>query len=407
MSMSRPLCLLATLFALVYGATASAQSVTTFPGLTLGDTINTLTRPLATAPVGEALGLASRLEIATAPLGTTSASFVTKLDPSTGLQVRTATTFGPSFAERALTSGEGKLSVGVSTLTANYDKLGDLSLNGMQLGATNANTPKQSRTGMASFAMSSTTLVISGSVGVTDNFDVSVAVPLVKVTLDAKTWVRNGDGDVLILSTGSGTASGVGDVAAAAKYRFVSFGKGQPDPGGLALSVTMRLPTGDEKNLLGLGVNRTLVALVASGGKGRFRPHANAGFEAWNRAVEVATDAQGLNTVKVRNQFQYAAGVEVEAAPKLTLNVDFLGRNILGGGRVGFRTDPAAPNAFGIVSTESAVVLPQGIRKLTLVPGLRLNLKGNMLLSLNALVALKDNGFHARFIPVIGIDMTL
>jgi hypothetical protein len=74
---------------------------------------------------------------------------------------------------------------------------------------------------------------------------------------------------------------------------------------------------------------------------------------------------------------------------------------------VGFRTDPAAPNAFGIVSTESAVVLPQGIRKLTLVPGLRLNLKGNMLLSLNALVALKDNGFHARFIPVIGIDMTL
>ena len=50
--------------------------------------------------------------------------------------------------------------------------------------------------------------------------------------------------------------------------------------------------------------------------------------------------------------------------------------------------------------------LPEGIRKLNLVPGLKLNLKGNMVLSLNAIVSLQDNGLHARFTPVVGIDLT-
>ena len=47
-----------------------------------------------------------------------------------------------------------------------------------------------------------------------------------------------------------------------------------------------------------------------------------------------------------------------------------------------------------------------GVRKLTLAPGLKWNLKGNMLLSLNALVPLKDNGLSDWFLPVIGLDWT-
>ena len=46
------------------------------------------------------------------------------------------------------------------------------------------------------------------------------------------------------------------------------------------------------------------------------------------------------------------------------------------------------------------------VTKLNLVPGLKLNLKGNMVLSLNAIVSLQDNGLHARFTPVVGIDLT-
>jgi hypothetical protein len=406
MNTRRPLSALAALFVLGSSAPASAQTVTTSNGLTLGQTIAQLVRPLAAAPVGEAIAFATALEVATTPFGTSSGGFVSQVDPSTGLRVRTATTFGPSFAERALTSGEGKVSIGVNFLAANYDRLGGLSLNRMQLASVTAPSPTVARSGIASLVVTSKTTVLSGVIGVTDRLDVGVAVPLVSVKVDGISWVQNNAGDVLLTSQGSGISSGVGDVAVLAKYRFLAFGGGQPDPGGLTATGTIRLPSGDKDNLRGLGVTRVLGSIIASSGRGRFRPHANAGFEWWSQGVDVVTDFAENTTVTARHQIQYAAGLEVEAAPKLTLNCDFLGRQILGGGQVGFRTVTPPANSFGVTSQSSAVALSEGIQKLTLVPGLKLNLKGTLLLSLNTLISLRDSGFHARFIPVVGVDLT-
>ena len=50
--------------------------------------------------------------------------------------------------------------------------------------------------------------------------------------------------------------------------------------------------------------------------------------------------------------------------------------------------------------------MPEGLQRIDLAPGLKVNLKGKLLLSLNALVALKDSGLHARITPVAGIDLT-
>src|SRR5262249_18401219 len=101
------------------------------------------------------------------------------------------------------------------------------------------------------------------------------------------------------------------------------------------------------------------------------------------------------------------AGVEIEAAPKVTVIADFIGQHILGGGKVGFRTDQApAGNPMGLTSFTSAVALPHGIRKLAGVPGLTLDLKRNLLLSLSGLPTIQDTGLHARFTPVAGLEMT-
>ena len=98
----------------------------------------------------------------------------------------------------------------------------------------------------------------------------------------------------------------------------------------------MKLPTGDKENLRGLGVTRTLVALVYSSGQGRFRPHANGGFEAWSDGVDLVVSFDPRRpTIEARHQIQYAAGFEFEATPKLTLLMDLLGRHILGAGQVG------------------------------------------------------------------------
>jgi hypothetical protein len=98
------------------------------------------------------------------------------------------------------------------------------------------------------------------------------------------------------------------------------------------LIVNARLPTGSRENLRGLGVTRTLVSMVASGGRGRFRPYGGAGFEFWSKGIDVAGAGE---RVSVRHQFQYSGGIELEAAPKLTLVVDFLGQRSSAAGRSG------------------------------------------------------------------------
>jgi hypothetical protein len=200
--------------------------------------------------------------------------------------------------------------------------------------------------------------------------------------------------------------SGLGDLSAMAKYRFVKFNKAQqmPDAGGIALLVNMRLPTGSRDNLRGLGVTRTLIGGVYSSGTSIIRPHAGAGFEFWSKSLDVA--GNNGQTVSIRNQFQYNGGIEIEAAPKVTLIVDVIGQQIFGGGQIGQITD-TPPNGLGITSSQSLVALPDGISKLLLVPGMKINVKGKMLLSLSALVTMKNNGLHATVTPVAGINLTM
>jgi hypothetical protein len=401
----------AALFALVACAPASAQSAppiqgvtTTLPGLTLADTINQLVTPAGATHVGAALGLAAKLEIATAPVGASSDGFVIKLDPTTGLQVRTATTFGPFFAERALTSGEGSVSVGVNVTSSTFDRLGTLAVSGLQLSSVAATSPSNGRSGTANLTITSNTVVVSGRMGVTDRLDVGVAVPVVTVKVNGTSSLQDGNGNPILFATGSGVATGLGDIAGIVKYRFFAFGSGQPDPGGLAVMATMRLPTGDPDNLRGLGITRTLLSLIASSGQGRIRPHANVGYEYWSKGVSVTSDDAQSATVTARNQAEFAAGLEFEAAPKCTLLIDLLGGEIFGGGKMGVQT--AASPAPGVTSSESLVALPQAVQRLELAPGLKVNLKGKLLLAVNALVDLRDTGLHARVTPAAGIDLS-
>ena len=262
-----------------------------------------------------------------------------------------------------------------------------------------------SRTATANLKLTARTVAISSTIGVTDNVDIGVVVPLVTVKIDGSSSLFNGNGVDTRLAQTTSIFSGIGDVSALAKYRFYKFkGQDMPDPGGVALLVNMRLPTGSRQNLRGLGVTRTLIGGVYSSGTTRVRPHASAGFEFWSKSVDI-TGNPG-QTISIRNQFQYSGGVEIEAAPKLTLLVDLLGQQIFGGGKIGLVTD-TTPSVFGATSTQSLVALPDGVTKLLLAPGMKVNLKGKMLLSVNALVTMKNNGLHATVTPVAGINLTM
>jgi hypothetical protein len=211
----------AALVLFVSSVPAAAQSpappvqgtTTTLPALTLADTVIQMVRPVGAPHIGEAFGLATQLEVATAPFGASSGGFVIKLDPSTGLQVRTATTFGPSFAERALTSGEGNISVGVNFMSSSYDRLDNLAFDGLQVRSVSATSPRDARSGRSNMTLSSTTAVISARMGVSDKLDIGAYIPIVTVKVGGTTTLQNGNGDILTFAKGSGVAKGLGDIA--------------------------------------------------------------------------------------------------------------------------------------------------------------------------------------------------
>jgi hypothetical protein len=379
-------------------------TTTTTEQLTVAGTVSGMLKPVGTPHVGDALNFDTMLEVGTLPFPASSSGFTIKLDPSTGLQVRTATTFGPSFAERALTLGEGGMNVGVSFMNSSLTRLGSQSFSGLQVRSITAGSAADSRSGIANITETASTILIAARMGVTDKLDIGVTLPLTTIKVSGSTSLSNGRGDILTYATGSDKASGLGDIAGLVKYRFYSFGTGEPDPGGLALMATVRFPTGSTESLRGLGVTRTLVSFIASGGQGRFRPHANVGYEWWSDGVSVVSDVAPGSTVTARNQLQYAAGFEFEAAPKATLLMDVVGGEVFGGGKLGFQAD--ATTAAGATSSSSLVALPEGITRVSLAPGLKVNLKGKMLLSLSALVSLKNDGLHARVTPMAGIDLT-
>jgi hypothetical protein len=53
------------------------------------------------------------------------------------------------------------------------------------------------------------------------------------------------------------------------------------------------------------------------------------------------------------------------------------------------------------------VAVRDGIRKAMLIPGLKVNLKGKLLLSLNAMFTLTNNGLRPKVTPVAGIFLTM
>ncbi len=216
-------------------------------------------------------------------------------------------TFGPAFAERAITLGKGQTNVGLAFRSTSFDsfegvaaRLGRAVVHPrpQQLlpGARRARAPTDFNPAFErdllqsnlSLDISSRASVFFATHGVTDNFDIGVAIPIVTVDLDARV-----DGRIFRLGSGttttthsfdtngadratfteSGSSSGLGDLSVRAKYNFL-----RGDVTSLAAGLDLRLPTGDEDELLGTGATRTAFSFIYSGDYGRVSPHVNIGY---------------------------------------------------------------------------------------------------------------------------------
>src|SRR5262249_26314375 len=135
-----------------------------------------------------------------------------------------------------------------------------------QPNGTRLNTPFEGDLVEAALTLKTTTNTVAAfaNYGLTDRWDVGIAVPFVRVSVDAQVRARvvpldtsnnptvhafdqNNPNAPLIVNR-SGRASGLGDVVLRTKYQFL-----RREGGGLAAALDLRTPTGDKNELLGAG----------------------------------------------------------------------------------------------------------------------------------------------------------
>jgi hypothetical protein len=371
-----------------------ARAQTTTPFNSLRDAIRETSRELGSAQTASSIVALTSVEVATAPLGTSTGGFTFTFDPLLRVYKRSASSFGPSFAERSLTAGRNKVSLGANWLRASYDSIGGFSLSGDKLRlARNIRAPALFRLSSSALNLDLTTNTVVGfaQIGLTDNLDVGVIVPWVTVDLAAEgKYLGSSDSLEGSLTVPKTSASGLGDVGIFGKYLLWRRGEG-----GFAAAFDVRLPTGDRGALRGLDITRTDVSLVWSK-KGRISPHANAGFEFWSRSVPISLSGD----VAVRHQVKYAVGVEFDAHPQLTLLLDVVGRQLRGGGGrleyQSFITDNG--------SVEALVAQRNAVNAIAIAPGVKWNVWRNLLVTASVLASLSNDGLRAKVIPVAGLD---
>ena len=235
-------------------------------------------------------------QLSTFPLGSSSGGFSYAYDPSLGTFTRATSSFGPAFAERALTVGRHRLSVGTNFRYLHYDSFEGKDLQNGDIKFYLTHQPVGGfffegdviQTALH-LNLSTNTVAFFANYGVTSRLDVAVAVPIVSVDMNASidaTVLRLATGDtgpssaIHVFSNGTESqtfsdaakATGIGDVILRAKYRFLDVAGG-----GLAAALDLRLPSGDQANLLGTGATQGKVAIIASGTHGIFEPHVNIG----------------------------------------------------------------------------------------------------------------------------------
>jgi hypothetical protein len=410
-------------------------------------------------------------QFSTFPLGSSSGGITYTLDESVGTLRRSSASFGPSFAERALTIGRRKLNVGFNYQHTSYNTFEGQNLDDgsikfylrhqdccqavasptppgfqviVQPNGDRFNLPLEGDLIEAALSLKATThtTALFANYGVTNRWDVGLAVPIVRVNMDASVNARvlrlatappqapltpqqrlassnvhtfqQGNPDATLTVLRSGQATGLGDVVIRSKYRFL-----ETAGGGVAAAVDLRLPTGDENELLGAGGAQAKFLLVASSERGRFSPHVNLGYSV--AQGNVAGTLAGLASSQLPDEVNYTGGLEFIAHPRVSVMGDFVGRTLRGAGRLDLvskkfeYTDTVAVNTrpgCGLpdFTCRASITLDEFAPRssnLTLLlgtAGAKYNVAGNMLISGSVLFPLTKAGLRSHLTAVVGLD---
>jgi hypothetical protein len=397
----------------------------------------------------EAFGDRLRTQFANFPLGTSTGGFTFTFDEQSGTYSRASASFGPAFTERAQTIGRGRFSAGFNYQYTKFDTFGDVSLTDGSLafylphtdccGGTAPPPPSALAPGLEGDLLEAAlvlearanTFAFLGSMGLTDRLDVGVVVPIVSVDLDATvnaTIIRlataqtpnvhtftQGQDQTRAVFSDSGSATGIGDLVLRTKYLFFS-----REATGLAAAFDLRLPTGEEADLLGVGTTQGRAYLIASTGTDRIESHLNIGYTFSGRGntdVDFVFASPGIS-----DEFGYAGGVEFVASSRLTIIGDLVGRTLIDAGKIGletkqfqYRVGAGSTDVVPLQTSSTNPLTGQPYAQLKLTPdqnlnlvlgaiGAKFNIAPNLLVTGNALFPITSGGLRDRLTLSFGLD---
>ena len=364
------------------------------------------------------ISLASQL--ASVPLPSPASGFTYELDPALGVFKRSTQSFGPILAERAETIGKKKVSLGFNYQYFNFDSIEGVSLKSVPAVFTHDNAAPGGRADVVttnnSIDIKVGQFTAFLSYGLTNEVDVSAAVPFVKVDLGAvsEATIRRigtsaspathffrdpsapGTFGTTKTFSSSGSASGIGDVIGRLKARLV-----KSAATGVALGVDVRFPTGYELDLLGSGAWGVKPFLVLSVSQKVFSPHLNVGYQ-WNGDSVLAGNVVTGEKKSLPDQILYDAGVDIGVTPRVTLALDVLGRRVLKSPRLQTETFQALQGGSTFPSIH--FVQDADFNVTNGAAGLKINAGGKLLLDVNVLFKLDDSGLRDKVTPMVGFE---
>jgi hypothetical protein len=344
-------------------------------------------------------------QLSSFPLAAASGGFTWTFDTASGAAMRTSNSFGPIFGERPLTIGRNRLNVGANFQRVTFDHLEERSLRGGDI-VSYLSVPFFFDyfyfENALDLKLTTETLNVFATYGVTDRMDVGVAIPINRVDVEAKLTARFGlassgldEEFVPVDFSESGTASGVGDVVIRAKFNIFT-----GETWGVAESVDVRLPTGDELNLLGIAGPQVKLTFIAASALGQLSPHANLAYTI-SGASPSATDPNTY-VFEPREEINYAAGADLALSPRATVAADVVGRVMRRAGTMTW--GPAFEEAQFTQYQQFDFTDRRDLHLLLGSVGLKVNPFKTMLFTANVLFPLTKNGLTDRLTWMAGVD---
>ena len=406
----------------------------------------------AIRPLGSVIGaqLASQI-----PAFSTSAGFTYEYNTELEVFERTTRTFGPLFAERAATIGQGKFNINASYSWVRFDTFNGKNLDDLTSRVEIAEVPGEGQffSGIRNSDGFLTQLKLkldleahlfdfSFTYGLLPNLDVNIDLPVLR------TYARSGLTDIIpdprcvaagveecetlledlsdTIGPGAGlggflrddgffvvpesadraSSIGIGDIRLRSKYLPIR------KPVSVAGLLDLILPTGDTEDFQGTGDTRLGTSLIVSHDAwGRVEGHAQAGVEF------------NINDID-RSQARYVAGVTGQVTSFAAVTLDFIGRSEFG--QLGHIPNsarlPAVRNGTFVENTREEIEDPEGTNAqyrgrpffidierndiLDLAVGTKLTLGVRTVLFANVLIPLNDDGLRANFVPTVGLEST-